>query len=70
MPLDQFEVTLTPGEPARLLRTTWNEDEASRWSIKSIDAGRRYVAAVAVAAHDWELKSWEVDNTLLEFESG
>ncbi|HEV8133982.1 MAG TPA: 4'-phosphopantetheinyl transferase superfamily protein [Pyrinomonadaceae bacterium] len=69
LPLDQFEVTLTPGEPARLLRTTWNEDEASRWSIKSIDAGQRYVAAVAVAAHDWELKSWDVDNTLLEFEN-
>ena len=69
LPLDQFEVTLTPGEPARLLRTTWNEDEASRWSIKSIDVGRRYVAAVAVAARDWELKSWDVDNTLLEFEN-
>ncbi|HEY6245288.1 MAG TPA: 4'-phosphopantetheinyl transferase superfamily protein [Pyrinomonadaceae bacterium] len=69
LPLDQFEVTLTPGEPARLLRTTWDEAEASRWSIKSIDVGRRYVAAVAVAAHDWELKSWEVDHTLLEFEN-
>jgi 4'-phosphopantetheinyl transferase len=67
LPLDQFEVTLTPGEPARLLRTTWNEDEASRWSIKSIDVGGSYVAAIAMAAHDWELKCWDVDNTLLGF---
>ncbi len=67
LPLDQFEVTLTPGEPAQLLRTNWNKDEASRWSIKSIDVGRSYVAAVAVAAHDWELNCWDVDNTLPGF---
>jgi len=64
LPLDQFEVTLEPGEPAQILHTSWNEDEASRWSIKSIDAGRGYVAAVAISAHDWLLEFRDVDGNL------
>lgn len=67
LPLDQFEVTLAPGEPAQLVRTTWDEDEASRWSIKSIDVGENYVAAVAVAARNWFLEYRDVDDTLLRF---
>jgi len=49
------------------VRTTWDEDEASRWSIKSIDVGESYVAAVAVAARKWLLEYRDVDRTLLEF---
>ena len=67
LPLDQFEVTLAPGEPAQLVRTAWDEDEASRWSIKSIDVGESYVAAIAVAARNWFLEYRAIDNTLLGF---
>jgi 4'-phosphopantetheinyl transferase len=67
LPLDEFEVTLAPGQPAQLLRTNWDEAEAFRWSIKSIDAGTGYIAAVAVAAHDWRVKCRDVDNTVLGF---
>jgi len=67
LPLDQFEVTLAPGEPAQLVRTTWDDNEASRWSIKSIDVAVGYVAAVAVAAQNWFLEYRDVDNTLLGF---
>ena len=35
--LDQFDVTLSPKVPAALLRTRWDEDEASRWSLKAIE---------------------------------
>jgi len=55
LPLDQFDVTLAPAEPAALLLTRWDETEASRWSLKALDAGPSYVAAVAVLGHDWEL---------------
>src|SRR5260370_17177542 len=53
--LDQFDVTLAPTEPTVLLRTRWDETEASRWSLEVIDAGPGYVAAVAVAGQDWQL---------------
>ena len=62
LPLDQFDVTLAPGDPPQLLRTRWNESEAARWSLKVIDAGPDYAAAVAVAGHDWQLTSYEVDS--------
>jgi 4'-phosphopantetheinyl transferase len=65
LPLDQFDVTLTPGEPAALLRTRWDENEAARWSLKAIDLGPGYVAALALAARDWELTFFEVDTERL-----
>jgi len=55
LPLDQFDVTLAPDEPAALLRTRWDETETPRWSLEAIDVGPGYVAAVAVAGHDWQL---------------
>jgi 4'-phosphopantetheinyl transferase len=61
LPLDQFEVTLIPGQEARLLRTAWDESEAGRWSIKSLDVEEGYVGALAIEAHDWILSCWECD---------
>jgi 4'-phosphopantetheinyl transferase len=65
LPLDQFDVTLAPGEPATLLRTRWDENEAGRWSLKAIDVGPGYVAAVALASRDWQLTFFEVDTERL-----
>ena len=59
--LDQFDVTLGPSEPAELLRTRWDESEASRWSLKAIDVGSDYVAAVAVATQGWHLTCADVE---------
>jgi len=57
--LDQFDVTLAPGQQAALLRTGWDESEAGRWSLRALDIGAGYVGAVAVEAHDWQLNCWE-----------
>lgn len=59
--LDQFDVTLSPNEPAKLLRTRWDETEAARWSLKAIDVASGYVAAVAVAGRDWQLTFSDID---------
>jgi len=56
---DQIEVTLAPSEPVALLRTYWNSDEASRWSLTELDAGVDHVAALAVEGHDWRLSTWQ-----------
>jgi 4'-phosphopantetheinyl transferase len=61
LPLDQFDVTMAPGEPAILLRTRWDENEAARWSLKAIDVGPGYVAAVALASRDWQLTFLEAE---------
>jgi 4'-phosphopantetheinyl transferase len=62
--LDQFDVTLAPGEPAALLRTLWDEAEAERWSLRAIDVGEEYAAAIAIESHDWEASyfQYEVGN--------
>ena len=38
-PLDQFEVSLIPGEPARLLEVERGASEAARWSLRELDPG-------------------------------
>jgi len=58
--LDQFDVTLTPEQQARLLRTCWDESEADRWSLRTLEIGAGYVGALAIEAHDWQLSCWQV----------
>jgi len=58
LPLDQFTVSLAPGEPAALLSTAWDPQEAARWALHDLAPGPGYMAAVAVAGHDWQLTCW------------
>ena len=59
--LDQFDVSIAPGKPAALLRTKWDPDEASRWSLRSLKPAPGYAAALAVADQNWSLRSWNFD---------
>ncbi len=59
LPLDQFDVSLAPGEPAALLRTAWDPQEAARWALQDLAPAPDYRAAVAVAGHDWRLACWD-----------
>jgi len=54
--LDQFEVSLAPGERAALLSTNGDPQEASRWSLRELDPGPGFTAALAVQGHGWQLK--------------
>ncbi|HTP85308.1 MAG TPA: 4'-phosphopantetheinyl transferase superfamily protein [Bryobacteraceae bacterium] len=49
IPLSSFEVSLAPGEPARLLATRPDAEEAGRWSLAALDCEPGFAAAVAVA---------------------
>jgi 4'-phosphopantetheinyl transferase len=55
LPLDQFDVTLCPGEPAALLATQHDPDEARRWSMRSLVPNEGYVGALAVEGYSWRL---------------
>ena len=57
--LDQFDVSLAPGEPAVLLSTNDDPQEASRWSLQELNPGPGYVATLAVEGRDWQLKCWQ-----------
>jgi 4'-phosphopantetheinyl transferase len=45
-PLRAFDVSLVPGEPARLLATRPDPAEASRWWMRALDLGPGWSAAV------------------------
>jgi len=55
LPLDQFDVSLHPDEPAALLATQHDPPEAQRWSLRNLSPGEGYVATVAVEGHVWRL---------------
>jgi 4'-phosphopantetheinyl transferase len=47
-PLDEFDVTLAPNEPAALLRVQREPDSVARWSLFNLDVGDGYAGALAV----------------------
>ena len=55
LPLDRFDVTLTPGEPAALLATHYDPPEASRWSMCNLSPGDGFAGALAIEGHSWRL---------------
>jgi len=59
LPLDQFDVSLIPGEPAALLSTQSGLDEALRWSLQELTLASGYVAALAVEGRGWSLSCWQ-----------
>lgn len=53
--LNDFSVSLAPGEPAKLLSVNGDPNEASRWSLVELTPTPGYVAALCVEGHDWRL---------------
>lgn len=60
MPLDQFDVSLAPGEPAALFSTKGDPREASRWSLQALAPEPGYIAALAVEGREWRLRCWQL----------
>lgn len=58
-PLDQFAVSVAPGEPAALLATLDDPREVTRWSLRELWPGPSFVAALAVEGHGWRLACWQ-----------
>jgi 4'-phosphopantetheinyl transferase len=61
MPLDEFDVSLKPEEPAALLANHKEPAEVTRWSMRSIPVPPGYVAALCVEGFDWRLKSFVLE---------
>lgn len=58
-PLNCFDVSLAPGEPAALLCHRHDPREISRWTLRELTPGHGYVAAMVVEGRDWKLNCWQ-----------
>lgn len=56
LPLESFDVSLSPNEPAILRATRPDEKEAARWRLRSLDVDPNYAGAVAVAGTDFDFR--------------
>jgi 4'-phosphopantetheinyl transferase len=66
MPLDEFDVSLKPGEPAALLENHKEPAELTRWSMRSVTVPSGYVAAIVVEGYDWRLKNFALESGIKE----
>lgn len=55
-PLQQFDVTLVPGEPARLLSVDGSSEKAKRWSMHNLTIAEGYAAALVIEGSDCILR--------------
>jgi len=59
-PLDGFDVSLAPGEPAALLGSRSHARDVERWSIREVPSIPGYAGAVAGEGADWVLRCWSL----------
>ena len=59
LPLDQFDVTVAPAEPATLLATRHDPPDAARWSLLDLAPGPGYAGALAVKGTGWRPRQWD-----------
>jgi 4'-phosphopantetheinyl transferase len=59
LPLDSFDVSLTPDRPAILHATRPDLAEAARWTLLSLKVDPGYEAAVAVEGKDLDFRLWD-----------
>lgn len=58
-PLDQFDVSLKPGEPATLLFTRPDEAECRQWSVRHLAPACGYTGALAVEGQSLHVQCWK-----------
>lgn len=61
IPLDLFDVTLRPGEPAVLLASREDTREPQRWQFTALAPGPDYAGALAVEGRGWLLRAFSAD---------
>jgi 4'-phosphopantetheinyl transferase len=59
LPLDSFDVSLNPAEPAILRATRPDPQEVARWSLLSLEVDSGFASAVAVEGQGLEFRLWD-----------
>jgi 4'-phosphopantetheinyl transferase len=68
-PLADFDVSLAPGEPAKLLNVGWAPEETSRWCMEDIDAVPGFSGAMVFsgARCRMHVSQWPLNSATDEF---
>jgi 4'-phosphopantetheinyl transferase len=59
IPLHQFDVSVAPDEPARLLGSRREPGDADRWSLVGLSPAPGYAGALAIEGRGWSLSCWQ-----------
>lgn len=59
LPLDSFDVSLSPDEPAVLRATRPDPTEARKWTLLSLDVHPEHAGALVVEGRDLEFRYWD-----------
>lgn len=59
LPLDSFDVSFAPSQPARLLRIKSERASSKHWSLKDLTLEPNYAAALVVEGNGWNLTCLE-----------
>lgn len=57
----RWEVSVEPGEPARVLVADGDASEGRHWSLYHLEPAPGYVGALAVLGTDWSVEAWTLD---------
>ncbi len=63
-PLDAFDVTLAPGDPARLLRVLGDPEAGHRWWLEDITPAAGFAAALAVQGRPARVARWRWEESM------
>jgi 4'-phosphopantetheinyl transferase len=63
LPLNQFDVCFLHDDGSLLLADRPDPTEALRWTMRTLEPGQHYVAALAVAGSGWKLKCLDYPTT-------
>lgn len=58
VPLDSFDVTLAPGEPARMIAIEGDAVRAQRWFYRHLRPAADYIGAIAVEGGSWQVEAF------------
>jgi len=64
LPLESFDVSLTPDEPVILRATRPDPQEAARWTLSSLEVDPGYTAAAAVEEKDVDFRLWDWNSVI------
>ena len=64
LPLDSFDVSLAPNEPAILRATRPDTEEASRWTLFSLEVDPHHAAALAAEGQGLNLRLWDWNTSI------
>jgi len=59
LPLDLFDVSLRPDEPATLLANREVSQEITHWSLQEVLPASGYAGAIAVEGGGWYVNYWQ-----------